>query len=101
MKKTCIFLEYLRQTGALVGFIGAMTNLHFCEACNKMRLTADGKLRPCLGDQCEVDLRHVLRHEEDDEAVRQLFLTALRRKPLEHQFRGGYQPDRPMTAIGG
>jgi len=91
----------LKHTGALVGFIGAMTNLHFCESCNKMRLTADGKIRPCLGDQCEVDLRHVLRHEKDDEAVRQLLLTALQRKPLEHQFRGGYQPCRPMTAIGG
>lgn len=91
----------LKHTGALVGFIGAMTNQHFCETCNKMRLTADGKIRPCLGDQCEVDLRHVLRHEPDDEAVRQLLVTALQRKPLEHQFRGGYQPCRPMTAIGG
>src|SRR5881394_750051 len=32
-----------------LGFIGAMTNLHFCESCNKLRLTCDGKLRPCLG----------------------------------------------------
>ncbi len=32
-----------------IGFIGAMTNLHFCESCNKLRLTCDGKLRPCLG----------------------------------------------------
>ncbi|HEX4641774.1 MAG TPA: GTP 3',8-cyclase MoaA, partial [Chthoniobacterales bacterium] len=31
-----------------IGFIGAMTNLHFCESCNKLRLTCDGKLRPCL-----------------------------------------------------
>src|SRR5438477_1969995 len=32
-----------------IGFIGAMTNLHFCESCNKLRLTCDGTLRPCLG----------------------------------------------------
>ena len=32
-----------------IGFIGAMTNMHFCENCNKLRLTCDGKLRPCLG----------------------------------------------------
>ena len=37
----------------------------------------------------------------DDAAVRELLLTALQRKPLEHQFRGAYQPCRPMTAIGG
>jgi GTP 3',8-cyclase len=91
----------LKQTGARVGFIGAMTNLHFCETCNKMRLTADGKVRPCLGDHGEMDLRAALRHATDDAAVRELLLLALRRKPLEHQFRGSYQPCRPMTAIGG
>jgi GTP 3',8-cyclase len=91
----------LKQTGALVGFIGALTNLHFCEACNKMRLTADGKIRPCLGDQGEIDLREVLRHSGDDEALRKVFLEALRVKPLEHQFRNSYQPNRPMVAIGG
>lgn len=91
----------LKHTGARVGFIGAMTNLHFCETCNKMRLTADGKVRPCLGDHGEIDLRDALRRATDDEAVRQLLLAALQRKPLEHSFRGAYQPCRPMTAIGG
>jgi GTP 3',8-cyclase len=41
----------LKKTGAVVGFIGALTNLHFCDACNKVRLTADGKLRP-LNRRC-------------------------------------------------
>jgi cyclic pyranopterin phosphate synthase len=91
----------LKHTGARVGFIGAMTNLHFCETCNKMRLTADGKIRPCLGDHGEIDLREALRHATDDDTVRELLATALQRKPLEHQFRGSYQPCRPMTAIGG
>ncbi len=91
----------LRHTGARVGFIGAMTNPHFCETCNKMRLTADGKVRPCLGDHGEIDLVDALRQAPDDAGVRRLLLTALQRKPLEHQFRGSYQPCRPMTAIGG
>ena len=39
-----------------VGFIGAMTNLHFCDSCNKLRLTCDGKLRPCLGSYLEFDI---------------------------------------------
>jgi cyclic pyranopterin phosphate synthase len=91
----------LKHAGARVGFIGAMTNLHFCETCNKMRLTADGKVRPCLGDHGEIDLRDALRHAADDAAVRSLLQTALQRKPLEHSFRGSYQPCRPMTAIGG
>lgn len=91
----------LKHTGARVGFIGAITNLHFCETCNKMRLTADGKMRPCLGDHGEIDLREALRPALDDAAVRELLATALQRKPLEHQFRASYQPCRPMTAIGG
>lgn len=92
---------HLKQTGARIGFIGAMTNLHFCETCNKMRLTADGKVRPCLGDHGEMDLRQALRGSMGDEAVRAVLQTALQRKPLEHSFRGAYQPCRPMTAIGG
>jgi cyclic pyranopterin phosphate synthase len=91
----------LKHTGARVGFIGAMTNLHFCETCNKLRLTADGKIRPCLGDQGEIDLRETLRRSPTDEAVREVLLTAVRAKPLEHQFRNQYKPCRPMTAIGG
>src|SRR5205823_2965558 len=39
-----------------LGFIGAMTNMHFCENCNKLRLTCDGKLRPCLGSYLEFDI---------------------------------------------
>lgn len=91
----------LRHTGALVGFIGAMTNLHFCDQCNKMRLTADGKIRPCLGNHGEVDLRDTLRHTPTDEAMREQLEAALRQKPFEHQFRTNYKPCRPMTAIGG
>jgi len=91
----------LKRTGALVGFIGALTNLHFCEACNKMRLTADGKIRPCLGDHGEIDLRPALDHPDSETRLHETFVEALRIKPLEHLFRAQYQPLRPMTAIGG
>ena len=91
----------LKNTGATVGFIGALTNPHFCDTCNKMRLTADGKIRPCLGNHVELDLRTTLRQTDDDAALREVLVTALRLKPLEHQFRENYTPCRPMTAIGG
>lgn len=91
----------LRRTGALVGFIGAMTTPHFCETCNKMRLTADGKLRPCLGDHGELDLREGLRSAASDSELRDLLQRAIRLKPLAHQMRKHFQPCRPMTAIGG
>jgi cyclic pyranopterin phosphate synthase len=84
-----------------IGFIGAMTNLHFCETCTKMRLTADGRIRPCLGNHEEVDLMPALRPIVDRDAIEACFLDALRRKPAEHSFRDQYQPGRIMTAIGG
>ncbi len=88
-------------TGQLLGFIGAMTNLHFCESCNKLRLTCDGKLRPCLGSYLEFDLREALRRGCSDAELRALFLDVVARKPKEHDFRGSYQPGRKMVAIGG
>jgi len=91
----------LAKSGAVVGFIGAMTNRHFCDTCNKMRLTADGRLRPCLGNHEEISLREALDDRTNDEALRQVFNLALSRKPWEHAFGDSYQPCRPMTAIGG
>jgi GTP 3',8-cyclase len=84
-----------------VGFIGAMTNLHFCESCNKLRLTCDGKLRPCLGSYLEFDIMKPLRAGASDDELRQFFLDVVDRKPEQHDFRNNYKPDRKMVAIGG
>ena len=92
---------FLPEFDSTVGFIGAMTDLTFCESCNKMRLTADGKVRPCLGNHGEVDLKPALRPTKNRPHLRDLFLASLRDKPLEHSFRNQYQPGRIMTAIGG
>ena len=84
-----------------IGFIGAMTNLHFCESCNKLRLTCDGKLRPCLGSYLEFDIMKPLRAGASDAELRQFFLDVVERKPAQHYFRDNYQPNRKMIAIGG
>ena len=84
-----------------IGFIGAMTNLHFCDSCNKLRLTCDGKLRPCLGSYLEFDIMKPLRAGASDEELRQFFLDVVERKPEQHDFRTTYRPDRKMVAIGG
>ncbi|SDU25650.1 cyclic pyranopterin monophosphate synthase subunit MoaA [Verrucomicrobium sp. GAS474] len=95
----------MKETGATLGFIGALTDLHFCDACNKVRLTSDGKLRPCLGNHLEIDLKAALRSGQPASEVAatldSLFLQTLAEKPLEHLFRNNYQPSRVMTAIGG
>jgi len=91
----------LKRSGAVVGLIGALTDLHFCERCNKMRLTADGRLRPCLGNHIETNLIPALRPALDESTLEDLIQSTLAVKPPEHLFREHYQPGRIMTAIGG
>jgi cyclic pyranopterin phosphate synthase len=89
----------LKKSGATVGFIGAITTSDFCSGCNKIRLTADGKIRPCLGRHNELDLLGALRRGEG--GVEQLLQEAIAAKPEDHEFGNCYHPGRPMTAIGG
>jgi cyclic pyranopterin phosphate synthase len=84
-----------------IGFIGAMTNLHFCESCNKLRLTCDGKLRPCLGSYLEFDIMKVMRAGATDAELKKFFMDVVDRKPEQHDFRENYRPGRMMVAIGG
>jgi cyclic pyranopterin phosphate synthase len=72
-----------------------------CESCNKLRLTCDGKLRPCLGSYLEFDIMKVMRAGATDEELARFFLDVVERKPQQHDFRDSYQPGRKMVAIGG
>jgi cyclic pyranopterin phosphate synthase len=96
--------RYYKLSGAkgIIGFISPVTESHFCETCNRMRLTADGKIRPCLLTDHEVDLKAILRGSGDDEALREGILTALRTKPDAHHMSDGNRPRwRKMIQIGG
>jgi GTP 3',8-cyclase len=84
-----------------IGFIGALTNLHFCESCNKLRLTCEGKLRPCLGSHLEFDIKEPLRAGASDEDLQRFFRQVVDQKPEMHEFRSNYRPGRKMVAIGG
>jgi cyclic pyranopterin phosphate synthase len=90
-----------KESRQRVGFIGAMTNLHFCGSCNKLRLTCDGKLRPCLGSHLEFDIKTPLRQGASDEELKLFFRDVVERKPQQHDFRNNYVPGRRMVAIGG
>lgn len=91
--------RYFQFPGAqgTVGFISPLSR-HFCGECNRLRLTADGKLRPCLFSDEEIDVRTALR-EGGEEAVHQCFLQALHLKPDEHHDKVG--TERNMSQIGG
>ena len=87
-------------TGAHLGFIGAITTTDFCASCNKLRLTSDGKVRPCLGRHGELDLKAALA-AGDSSALDALLAQAIAEKPETHEFAENYAPARPMTALGG
>jgi len=91
--------SYYQFPGALgtVGFISPLSR-HFCGQCNRLRLTADGKLRPCLFSDREIDVRGALRNG-GEEAVYECFLQALDLKPDEHHDKVG--TERKMSQIGG
>jgi cyclic pyranopterin phosphate synthase len=90
---------YYRFPGA-AGTIGVISPLshHFCAECNRLRLTADGRLRTCLFSDDELDATSVLR-EGSDEDVRALIRHALAIKPASHDMRIGTL--RRMSQIGG
>ncbi len=75
----------------------------FCDDCNRIRLTAEGKLRTCLFSLNETDLREPLRSGASDDQIVQIIRDAVWRKELKHHINepGFIQPARTMSAIGG
>jgi len=85
-----------------IGFITPMSH-KFCSACNRLRMTAEGKLRGCLYDKREIDLKSALENNSSDEELKKLFLQAIALKPAEHHMGEGWGKDnlRKMSQIGG
>lgn len=85
------------------GFITPISN-HFCGECNRMRLTADGKLRPCLLSDIEIDVKTPLRSGASDAELAMIFHEAVKAKPEGHTLcrASGYPAfQRSMSQIGG
>jgi len=93
-----------RFEGALgeIGFISPISN-HFCDSCDRLRLTADGKLRSCLLSDDEIDVREPLRGQQSDRVIAGLIRKAIARKPKQHGIDAGSEPGqlRAMSRIGG
>jgi cyclic pyranopterin phosphate synthase len=85
-----------------IGFIAPMS-WHFCGACNRLRLTADGKIRSCLFSNDEMDIKTLLRHGASKKELIEFFTTAVKHKPHGHKLKGNSpgQTGRGMYAIGG
>jgi cyclic pyranopterin phosphate synthase len=86
-----------------VGFIAPLSR-HFCETCNRLRLTADGKLRTCLFSEKEIDIKAPLREGASRKALADMFRKAARSKPQRHHLNDTAilnLSSRTMRAIGG
>jgi len=95
--------RYHRVPGApgTLGFITPVSE-HFCFRCNRLRLTADGQLRPCLLSDDEIDLRAALRGGASDEELQHVVAQAIAAKPARHHLAEGDVPHaRQMAQIGG
>lgn len=85
-----------------IGFVNPVSE-PFCSDCNRIRVTADGKLRTCLFSMTETDLRTGLRDGSSDTEIERVIREAVWRKELKHRVSepGFKQPARTMSSIGG
>jgi cyclic pyranopterin phosphate synthase len=92
----------IRNGLGTIGFISAMSN-HFCSECNRLRMTADGKLRSCLFGKNEINIKLALQNHVSDEKIADIFMRAIREKPEQHYMNEGWGADnkRKMYQIGG
>ncbi|OQX08198.1 MAG: cyclic pyranopterin phosphate synthase MoaA [Desulfobulbaceae bacterium A2] len=95
----------LEPTGGVLGFISPISH-HFCDRCNRLRLTSEGRLRSCLLHDEETDLRAVLRSGGADEDIAAALVAAVRNKPKGHRLEerleaGGADCHGRMSRIGG
>lgn len=93
----------VQGTGTRVGFISPHS-ANFCASCNRVRLTAEGRLLLCLGNEHSVDLKKVVRaHPGNMPVLKQAIVAAMRIKPEKHEFNIHEQPVilRHMNATGG
>ena len=89
-------------TGTEVGFISPHSH-NFCAQCNRLRISAEGRLLMCLGNEQSIDLRDLLRAGRSDEDIKTTIMESLPIKPERHNFDRPEKPQivRFMNATGG
>ena len=85
-----------------IGIISAISN-HFCHKCNRLRLTADGKLKPCLFSDEEIDIKTALRRGASQKKLLKIIENAIAKKPVGHDMNSwrAIRCHRYMSKIGG
>jgi len=92
----------VQGTAVKIGVISAMSQ-HFCDTCNRVRLTARGRLILCLGQENSVSLRDALRSEMTDLEIKNLITEAVNKKPERHEFTTSITKviNSKMVSLGG
>jgi cyclic pyranopterin phosphate synthase len=91
----------VKDTPLRIGFITPLSQ-HFCDTCNRVRISVEGTLYLCLGQHDKLELRPLLRNGRDDTLIKRAILQAIERKPARHEF--NQSPDqisRVMALTGG
>lgn len=93
---------HFRDSDSRIGFISPHSH-NFCGDCNRVRVTVEGRLLLCLGNEHSVDLRAVLRDSDDDAVLKQTLVAAMDLKPERHHFNLNDEPQivRFMNMTGG
>ena len=104
-ERTCSPAQRFAFADGTPGGIGVIASVTrpFCNACSRIRITADGKLMPCLFSTAEWDLRAIMREGGSDDDLASTIVEATLAKQAGHTIASPHyqQPDRPMSAIGG
>ncbi|MBI5664216.1 MAG: GTP 3',8-cyclase MoaA [Nitrospirae bacterium] len=93
----------IKGASGVIGFISPMSD-HFCGHCSRLRLTADGKIRPCLFSNIKIDIKTPMRNGATDEEIEKLFFQAVKVKPQRHQLNEDITTAahlKAMSKIGG
>lgn len=93
----------IRGAAGVIGIISPISD-HFCNFCNRLRLTADGRIRPCLFSNDQIDIKTPMRNGASDEEIEKLFRRSVRVKPRRHLLNENKDSSRlikSMSKIGG
>ncbi len=95
------YFQYAKAKG-VIGFISPISN-HFCDSCNRLRLTSEGKIRPCLFSETEIDLKSAMRGGAKDDEIERLLRLSIEIKPSGHAINDGgvFEYHKPISKIGG
>jgi len=86
-----------------IGFISAMSHM-FCDSCNRIRITCDGKIKPCLNYDYSLDIKKMIQQGLDDDAIVEKIASTIYDKPKSHSFLGEFfenSEQKSMYQIGG